>query len=332
MIILALQFALAAFAIVVAGWFLVRFADQIAEATKFGRLFVGSIFLAAATSLPELSVDLNAVANKMPDLAVGDLIGSSLFNLFILAVADLMHRGPSKIFTKASSQHALAGAMSMNLTAITAMAIFLESRFPPFSIFDVGLGPIAIGIAYVLGLRLIYFNQKVSASAESTGDHRGRHLLLKASVGYVLSALVIFIAAPFLAEAGGKIATLSGLGTTFVGTTLIALSTSLPELVSTIAAVRRGAFDLAIGNIFGSNTFNMLLLIPLDLVFTGSILAAVSPIHIFTCLSTILVTSVAVLGQLYHVEKHKRLIEPDAFAVILLVVLTLLTLYLLPTA
>lgn len=143
----------------------------------------------------------------------------------------------------------------------------------------------------------------------------------------MISALGLLIAAPYLAESAAGIAHFTGLGKTFIGTTMVAFSTSLPELVATVAAVRRGAFDLALGNIFGSNTFNMILLTPLDAFYKGSLLASVSPIHIVTCFSTILITSVAIMGQLYQVEKRKRFIEPDAFTVIFLALGSITILY-----
>ena len=323
-----LQFGIAASVIVIAGNYLVQFSDKIADATKLGRLFVGSVFLASATSLPELLVDVSAIRNGMPDLAVGDLIGSSLFNLLILAIADLIHKGTSPIFSPASSRHALAGALSISVTAIAGIAIFIENKIQVYTFGEMGLGTLSIAIAYIFGLRLIYFDQKITENKNQIDiSKRGTKPLVNALMGYLTSALAILVAAPFLAEAGGEIANATGLGTTFVGTTLIAFSTSLPELVSTITAVRRGAFDLALGNIFGSNTFNMLLLIPLDLLHEGSLLAAINPVHIVTCLSTILITSVAVMGQLYQVENRKRLIEPDAFTVIFLVLLTNLLLF-----
>lgn len=323
----SLQFLLSSLTIIMAGWFLVKFADEISDITKLGRLLVGSILLAGATSLPELSVDLNAVADNMPDLAVGDLIGSSLFNLLILAIADFLQKGPSSFFSKASSKHALSAAMSINLTAIAGMAIFLESKLFGLAFFEIGFGTIAIAVAYILGMRLIYVEQRATWVSEATKEKINKRKLFKTISGYLASAIVILIAAPYLSEAAGEITELSGLGKTFVGTTLVALSTSLPELVSTISAVRRGSFDLAVGNIFGSNTFNMLLLIPLDFAFTGSLLASVSIVHVFTCFSTILITSIALMGQLFHVEKHRRLIEPDALVIILLVLTTIMILF-----
>ncbi len=98
MAVATLQFVLSAAVIVAAGVALTRFGDAIADLTGLGRLIVGSILLAGATSLPELTVDISAVRFGLPDLAVGDLMGSSLFNLLILAVADLAHRSRARCF------------------------------------------------------------------------------------------------------------------------------------------------------------------------------------------------------------------------------------------
>ena len=117
----------------------------------------------------------------------------------------------------------------------------------------------------------------------------------------------------------GEIAEISGLGNSFVGTTFVAFSTSLPELVASLTALRMGAHDLAIGNIFGSNAFNMLLLLPLDLVHDGPILRDVSKGHAITCVAAVIATMIVVLGQLYHVESRKRFVEPDASLVLIVV-------------
>ena len=85
MLVVSLEFLALAMVVALAGTYLARSADQIAEITRLGRLLIGSVLLAAATSLPELTVDLSAVRQGMPDLAVGDLFGSSLMNLLILA-------------------------------------------------------------------------------------------------------------------------------------------------------------------------------------------------------------------------------------------------------
>lgn len=324
------HFIISAGVIVLAGTFLAKASDSIAEQTGLGRLLVGSIFLAGATSLPEILVDISAVRKGMPDLAVGDLMGSCLANLLILAVADLMHRGQKRIFSRTSAIHALSAAMSISLVAIACIAILLGPRFPGFEVGAVGLGPIMIAIAYLMGLRVVFIDQRLflAVTAQGAENPAGRRkAIAKAMATFGVCALAIFVAAPFLADTAGKIADVSGLGKTFIGSTLVAFCTSLPELVSTIAAVRMGAIDLAIGNIFGSNSFNMLILLPLDLLHQGSLLASVSPSHLLTGLAAILATSVAVMGQLFQAESRKRVIEPDAFAVIGIVFSAMLLLY-----
>lgn len=326
-----IQLILSAGTIVIAGIYLTRYADAIAEATKLGRLLVGSIFLAGATSVPELMVDISAVRANMPDLAVGDLMGSSLFNLLILAIADLIHKGSNILFSRASAAHALAAAMSITVTALAGAAIFLGPQLAPYAIGGFGVGTLSIVVVYFFGLRMIYFDQRVLTriSSEETSARQAINTrqLSRALGGYLMSGMVILVAAPFLAEAAGGFAEKTGLGGTFVGTTLVAFCTSLPELVATLSAVKMGAYELALGNIFGSNAFNMILLAPLDLIYRGPLLASVSKIHVFTSFMVILVTSVAIMGQLYQVEKRKRFVEPDALLVIALVLGTLLMLY-----
>lgn len=324
MLFALIKFAVCAAIIVVAGTLLTRYADALADLTGFGRLLVGSILLAAATSLPELTVDVSAVRLGLADMAVGDLMGSSLFNLLILAVVDAMHHSRGRMLSRASAAHALSAMVSITLTALAAAGILLGQRQEHWTFWHVDATSLAILVAYALGVRLVYCDQRIAAAVNPSQDvlmPAGSKLTLgRASVGFASAALAILIAGPFMAEAAGEIAEKSGLGGTFVGTTLVALSTSLPEFVATLSAVRLGAFDLAVGNVFGSNAFNMVLLIPLDLAHReGSLMAAVSPNHALTCLMSIVVTCVAVAGQLYQAERRTKLIEPDAILMIVLI-------------
>ncbi len=328
-----LEFAGAALVIVLAGTFLTRCGDAIADITKLGRLLVGSVLLAGATSLPELTVDISAARMGAVDLAVGDLMGSSLFNLLILAVIDAMHRTPRRILSRMSAAHALSATMSIVLTAAVCVGIITRAG-ARWHIGHVGAATVAVALAWILGLRIVYYDQKVIAAKPAVGGApqavlipAGRLRLARAIAGYVLSAAVIVLAAPRLAHAAEELAQLSGLGRTFIGTTLLALSTSLPELVATMAAVRMGAFDLAVGNVFGSNSFNMVLLLPVDLAAGAPVFTVVSRAHVLTGLAVILVTGVAIMGQLYHVEKRRRFIEPDALMMILLILGALALVY-----
>ncbi|MGE5193530.1 MAG: sodium:calcium antiporter, partial [Deltaproteobacteria bacterium] len=275
------QFVACAAVIIVAGTFLTRCADALADLTGFGRLLVGSILLAATTSLPELTVDISAVRMGLPDMAVGDLMGSSLFNLLILAIIDMLHHSRGRLLSRASAAHALSAIVSIALTAVAAGGILLGRRSEPWTLLGIDPTSIAILVVYILGVRLVFYDQRVAAES-LPGAHQDvlmpagkRATLGRASAGFAAAAGAILIAGPFMAEAAGKLADLTGLGGTFVGTTLVALSTSLPELVASLAAVRMGAFDLAAGNVFGSNAFNMVLLIPLGAAcHQGSLMSA----------------------------------------------------------
>ena len=124
--IILLQFMFLAGVIVGAGAALSRYADVIAERTGLGRLVVGSVLLASITSLPELSVDIACVRQGDPDLGVGDLLGSCLMNLLILAVLDLSAKSRGKMFSSAASGHALGGIVSIVLASIVAIALIAE--------------------------------------------------------------------------------------------------------------------------------------------------------------------------------------------------------------
>lgn len=332
---LFVQFFLCAFVIIIAGSFLARFADAIAEITKLGRLIVGTVLLAGATSLPELTVDISAVRMNMPDLAVGDLLGSCLMNLLILGVLDLSHYSRGKMFSKLGAAHALSGSMCAAMTALVAMGLLTGKALEKYSLFHLSPFSFLIAIAYGFGIRLNYLDQRISAAEqdkeEKAEDLIPANLTLKKAVGgFAICALAILIAGPFLASSAGEIAELSGLGKTFVGTTMVALCTSLPELASSIAALRMGAWELAIGNIFGSNVFNLLMLIPLDLLLPEPLFATVSVNHAVTCMAVIIATMIIIAGQIYRVEARVFLLDPDAWLVIITVFGGLALIYYLP--
>lgn len=327
-----LQFLGCAVVVVIAGTFLTRFADAIAEITKLGRLLVGSILLAGATSLPELTVDISAVRMNMPDLAVGDLIGSCLANLLILACLDLSVYSRGKLLSKQAAAHALSGSLSIAMLAFVGVALLTGKGLGAHTLLGVSPVSLLLLVGYGFGVRLVYLDQRIAAAENREhGEEQPPGMSLSAAIGgFVVCATVIVIAGPYMAEAAGVLADKSGLGKTFVGTTLVAVSTSLPELVSSIAALRMGAHDLAIGNVFGSNAFNMLLLVPLDFFTPSSIYAEVSPQHAMTCLAAVFATTVVIMGQLYKAETKISVIDPDAWLVIFVVIGAMALLYYLP--
>jgi cation:H+ antiporter len=315
--LLILQFLGGALAVVFAGVFLTRYADVIGEKSGLGRTLAGALLLATATSLPELTVDCNLARSGEADLIMGDLFGSSLFNLLILAVLDLVHRGPARMMARGAAAHALSAAMTIALTALALL--FLIAPFDG-TIAGIGPGPILLAVFYVLGLRLVYYDQQYAMQqldAASVGMAPEHEMSLsRATIGYAACALGVFLAAPILASAAEGLAEATGLGGTFIGSTLVAMSTSTPEAVTAYAAVRMGAFDLAVGNILGSNAFNMTITLPADAFFEGSLLAGASPTHAVTATCVILVTTITVMGLLYRPERRYWFVEPNAALVV----------------
>jgi len=147
---------------------------------------------------------------------------------------------------------------------------------------------------------------------------------------YSINALFVIIAAAFLPKIGEGIAEQTGLGQTFVGNIFIALSTSLPEVVVSIAAVKIGAIDLAIGNLFDSNIFNIFILALDDIFFIkGDLLSFANQNHLISALSAITMTTIAIIGLTYRTEKKPLFLAWDSMGILLIYVINLMLLYML---
>jgi cation:H+ antiporter len=317
-------FAVSTIVIVLAGTKVARCGDRIAELTGLGRLWIGAVLVATATSLPELFTDVSAALLDAPDLAVGDLFGSNMANMLILGIIDLLHR-QKRVWQQAAYGQTLIAALAMALTGLAGALILFKVGITHLG---VGLGSLLLLIIYVLGMRVVYRQedvhrrQKESVRVVEAGKDLGaatiRHAALKRALGgFSLAALAILVAAPFLATSAKDIAEMTGISQTYIGTSLVAITTSLPELVTALAAVRLGAFDLAVGNLFGSNAFNMAVLFIVDVAYrSGPLLSAVSPAHAITALWSIILMNIGLMGIIYRAEKRFLLIEPDSLLII----------------
>ncbi len=315
-----LIFLLSAAAVILAGSRLSRDGDVLAEVTGLGGAWVGAILVAGITSLPELATDIYAVNDGEHGLAVGDLFGSCMANLLILAVADLSTR-QVRVLTRVAINQVLVGLLGVALLALAAAGILAHFDF---AVFGLGWATLAIGIAYVLGMRLLHVNRGEAAPFEghaetADGPDAGRRNALRgAAIGFVLAALVILFAARYLASSAATIAQQLGISSGFVGMVLLAVTTSLPEVTVSIAAVRSGSYDLAVGNLLGSNCFNMAILFVLDLVDgPGPLLAHVGPGLTIGALFAILLSVQALMGVLNKSEKRIWFLEPDAVFLVL---------------
>lgn len=287
-------FAACGLVIIMAGTLLTKSADTIADRSGLGRMWIGMVLLATATSLPELVTDIAAVRLGAFDLAAGDLFGSSMANMLILALVNIFP-GRGEVFRRAAADHGLAGVHAIGLTALAAGLILLR---PEATVFGVSPASCLILFVFLAGIYGIYRNGQVALSAAAvsrimtSGDtpaaHQSGESLRHAVLRFGLAAAVILLVAPRFALAAKDIADLSGLGGTFVGTWLVAAATSAPELVTTVTAVRIGAFDLAVGNLFGSNAFNMIVLPAMDVAYPGgSIYTVLSADHVLSALVAI---------------------------------------------
>lgn len=318
-----LIFTCSAGAIVLAGAKLSHYGDRIADLTGLGRVWIGVVLMAAATSLPELLTTISAGALQAPDLAAGNLFGAGLANMLTLGVIDLLHR-QKRVWQHAALEQCLVAGLAMILTSLAAFFVLFRSEI---SHAGIGLGSLALLLLYVLGMRLVFRQEDVKrrareqaalAKAESETDSLlarvGRRDALKAAgTGFGAATLVLLIAAPFLASSANDLAEQTGISASFIGTSLVAIVTTLPELVASLTAVRLGAFDLAVGNLFGSNAFNMAAFAFADLAYReGPILSMIAPSHALTAAWSIVLMNVGLMGIIYRVEKRYWLIEPDS--------------------
>ena len=325
-----LGFIACAAVIIYSGTKLSYYGDKISDLTGMGKAWVGLILMASVTSLPELITGISSVAIvKAPDLAAGDIFGSCVFNLLILSVLDARNKKP--LFSLVKSSHIVAAIFGIILLMVGGMAIYLANEIPTvlwISSFTFIL--FAIYLVAVWGI-FKYEHAALIESSPSIVEHSvSRSADLKIAIGaYAMNALIVIGAAVFLPYFGEHIAAHTGLGNTFFGTLFIAAATSLPELVVSLAALRMGALDMAVGNLLGSNVFNMFIL-GIDDVFyrEGSLFKSISSSHLLSVFITIIMTAVVGLGLLFKPKKKQLwLLSLDTFIILLLYVSLIIYLF-----
>ncbi len=326
-----LEFIVCTAAIVYCGANLSKYGDVIAEKSGLGRTWIGVALMASVTSLPELITGIGSVTYAgAPDIAVGDVVGSCVFNMLIFAFLDVFYR-PLPITTKAHHGNIISAGFGILLLCMTAASILLKGRLLLFG--WIGIYSILFIIMYLVAMRTAYAYEKrqVTALIKELAEELKYSDIPSRTVAvyFALNAGVVIAAAVFLPEIGLAIAKRTGLGQTFVGNIFIALSTSLPEVVVSIAAVRMGAVDLAIGNLLGSNICNIGLILALDDIFfvKGPILSYVSGSHATSAILAILMTSIAIIGLTYRSEKRRLFLAWDSIGIIVVYFINLMLLY-----
>jgi cation:H+ antiporter len=309
----------------VAGVQLSRYGDAIADKTGLGGTWVGVMMLGTVTSLPELVTGVSSVTVAgVPEIAVGDVLGSCAFNLLLLVMLDLFYRQES-VYTRASHGHVLGGGFGVILLGVVGFALLWSALGGVPVLAHVGIYTPAIFLLYAIALRTVFlYSQRTLA--EYAGEEPDRYPQLSLSQTlwrYLGAALFVVGAAVWLPFIGERLAATMGWHQSFVGTLFVAFVTSVPELVVTFAAMKLGALDMALGNLVGSNLFNIMILGVDDLFYTtGPLLAHVSVVHTATALTAMAMTGIAIVALLYH--PRKRVLHTVGWASVLLAAVFLL--------
>lgn len=312
-----------AFLIIITGTFLSKYGEVIADKTGLGQALIGGILIALATSLPELVTSITSSLVEAPDIAIGNVFGSNTFNLLILAIADMLH-GPGPLMLRVRYSHLLSGLLGILLSALAAFSIIIY-HFTTFraGIASVGLGSIILLFTYLFGARLVFRYEKKNPldqdyKKDDLSDDKGI-TLQKALIYFGISALVIVIAGIRLSITGNQIAELTGIEKSFIGSIFVAAATSLPELVASVSAIRINAYNMAIGNVLGSNIFNMIIIFFADLFYkSGYILASVNVIHVITAMIGLIMSAVALVGLFYRSKRTLFSIGLDSVFIVII--------------
>jgi cation:H+ antiporter len=240
-------------------------------------------------------------------------MGSNMFNMVVLAILDLASR-QERILRKSALKHALSGSLAVFMIGL--VVFFIVARIQ-VRIGWVGLDSLVIMAGYIVSLWLIQSN--IAPSSSNVPDEIPANFpgLATGILGFVLAAAGLVVVTPWMVRTSALIAETTGLGTTFVGSSLVALVTSLPELVTTLAALKIGASDMAIGNLFGSNLFNMFAIGLTDLFYTqGLFLGVIDQSFLVVGMLGLLMTGLGLIGNLARLKKRVLFLEVDALALV----------------
>jgi cation:H+ antiporter len=260
--------------VVLAGIGLARYGDELAEKTGWGTLWVGTLLVSIATSLPELTVNISAVwLEDSPQLALGNVFGANMVNVFVIALVALAF-GVANLFGSQGRDTQILVLLGIGLVAIAAVMGAAG---------DVKLGPTSLGglllfVVYIAGMRAVYKAGRTEMHAQDipgpTGSARN------AWIGFGISVLVVIVAGRFLAASADSIAEISGISASFIGVLLVAIVTTLPEGAVTVTAAFRKSYGIVVGNVYGSCAFNVFIFSISDLFYTkGPLLRTMESAH-----------------------------------------------------
>lgn len=308
--ILIFIFLLAATVIGFFGVKMTHVARKLAADTGMGEALMGAVFIGASTSLSGIIASVTAASTGHAEFAVSNALGGIAAQTFFLAVADMFYR-------KANLEHAAASAENLMMSAflVTLLSIHLIAfAVPNISLFSVHPASYFLLISYVFGVRLLTKTHKMpmwlprrtreTRTEKENTHHYKRSTTKKLWINFTIYSVIVGSAGWLLSLVGIEIVSITNISEGLVGGVFTAVSTSLPELVIAITAVRLKSLTLAVGDIIGGNAFDTLFIAVSDIVYReGSIYASVSKIEQFWLAITILMTGIILMGLL-HRERH----------------------------
>ncbi|QAS52514.1 sodium:calcium antiporter [Halobacillus litoralis] len=274
------------------------FGDAVKEKSRVSSTFMGAV-IGIAISLPELTSSVTAIIIDSPDLAVGNLIGSNLFNIMGLAIFDIVYRR-YQILTHATVESKLYGWLVILMTLIVIAGLSLTL---PTHIFHISYTSIAVILLYFIGSKFIndrteYKGRKVKNKSGRYNEYTYKQVLIR----FILAAVAIMLIGSVLTVTAERISVITGIGASFIGAFLVAISTSLPDAVSVGTALKLRNFNLGISSLLGSNAFNLMILALTDLIyFRGNLLEESSPANIITGVASI----IFILLIIYSITRKK---------------------------
>jgi len=318
-------FLLAAMTILFAGTRLVHICDELADRTGWGEAIFGAFFLGGLTSLPGITASVTAAWSGAASLALSNAYGGIAAQTLFIAVADIVYREANLEHAAASLENMLA---SVGLLILLALLLFAHAT-PTLAIGHVH--PISILLPFVYFAMLVLINRsraypmwfaRVTQQTKSDrplpdNQRMSKRQMLQRWLALIVIGMTVVAAGWLLTQSGMKISKITGVSESLIGALLIAIITSLPELVTTVVAVKQGALTLAVGGVLGGNAFDTLFAAVADCAYVeGSIYGFVKPLDEgFAALSAVM-TGTLLLGLLLRQQRGPGGIGFESIAIL----------------
>lgn len=241
--------------------FFVEGAASTAKILKIPSIIVGLTVVAMGTSLPEASVSITAALAGKNELSLSNVVGSNIFNLLVVAGASALLRPIAVQKSVLKKDFPFSIIITLLVLLFCIPTVFQGQKVSVLS----NLEGVILLVIFVLYLVSVVRDAKKARSNASESEEEGNtHSPLMIIVYIVGGVAAIIVGGNLVVDSASAIAADFGLSQTLIGLTVVALGTSLPELVTSIVAAKRGESDLALGNVIGSNIFNMLMVLGLS--------------------------------------------------------------------